>query len=262
MLPILNHTSEDMLRYYHRAKLQWVRHLGEEKQLDFGVAIFNPALSMRNANQIYDAALPAGMEASKAIEEAEEFFASVKCPCLQWTISASERGNQLGQELEPRGFAMRVHEVMRLAALPATLPKVREDLQILPARASFRHAREIAERSASEAGEPLLAEASMLHLDDPQWDALIALKDGVVVGRAGVLSVGEVGLIENVFVLPEWRRKGVATTLVVRGIEICQRSLFRHVLLGVEKGNATAIALYERFGFVKVAEGRSYGRSV
>ena len=32
----------------------------------------------------------------------------------------------------------------------------------------------------------------MLHLDDPHCDAMLALKDGTVAGRAGVLAVGDI----------------------------------------------------------------------
>ena len=40
----------------------------------------------------------------------------------------------------------------------------------------------------------------MMHLDDPHRDALLALKDSTAVGRDGVLAVGEIGLIESLYV--------------------------------------------------------------
>lgn len=261
MLPILQTTQIDILRYYRRAKLQWARHLGEETQLDFGVAICNPKLELHDANRIFDAFVPQGSLAREIISEAESFFASQEGRCQQWTMSASADPHslvQLENELMGCGFRREIYSVMRLAALPPDLPSARSDLQILPARASFRHARQIAEESAAQANAPHLADASMMHLDDPHWDALIALKDGDVAGRLGVLSVGEIGLIENVFVSTNFRRQGVASTLLTRGIEICQRSQFRHVLLGVSCDNAPAISLYHRFGFTKVVDAPTF----
>jgi hypothetical protein len=35
-----------------------------------------------------------------------------------------------------------------------------------------------------------VAEATMLHLDDPRWDALLSLHDGVPGAYAGVLAAG------------------------------------------------------------------------
>jgi ribosomal protein S18 acetylase RimI-like enzyme len=256
-LPILQTTQEDLLRYYHRAQLQWARHLGSENQLDFGVAIFNPQLhDVHDANRILDAVLQPEESATAVIAQADAFFVEQGCRCQQWTLNESaplHQRQRLENELQTQNYRRRVDHVMRLVGGPSIVP-IRGDLQILPARASFRHARQIAEQSADHRGLLQLADASMLHLDDPLWDALLALKDGVVVGRLGVLSVGEIGLIENVFVAEPFRRQGVAATLLTRAIEICQRSLFRHVLLGVESQNSAAISLYQKFGFTKVAE--------
>ncbi|HEY1683504.1 MAG TPA: GNAT family N-acetyltransferase [Tepidisphaeraceae bacterium] len=261
MLPILQSSSDDLLRYYRRAKLQWARHIAEETQLDFGIVFFNPQLPLRDANRVYDAFVPPAMKVSDILTEADQFFAARNLRCTQWTLSASAdpaSGKELVDAILSRGYRADLYDVMRLSALPGVLPPARDDLQILPARASFRHARQIAEESAQRVGAPALADASMLHLDDPQWDALLALKDGAVVGRIGVLSVGEIGLIENVFVSAPFRQQRVATTMLHRAIEICQRSLFRHVLLGVSSDNASAISLYKKFGFAKVADAPTY----
>jgi ribosomal protein S18 acetylase RimI-like enzyme len=260
-LPILSTTHDDLLRYYRRAKLQWARHLAEESPLDFGVAFFNPKLPIRDANRVYDASIPPDTTPAEMISQAENFFAEQNCRCLQWTPSASAdpvTAARLESELLDRNFRPDLYDVMRLGSLPADLPPARTDLQILPARASFRHARQIAEESANRIGVPQLADASMMHLDDPLWDAMLAFNDGAVVGRLGVLSVGEFGLIENIFVSAAFRRQRVATTLLHRAIEVCQRSLFRHVLMGVSSDNHEAISLYHKFGFTKVADAPTF----
>jgi ribosomal protein S18 acetylase RimI-like enzyme len=260
-LPILSTTHDDLLRFYRRAKLHWARHLAEESPLDFGVAFFNPQLPIRDANRVYDAFVPPDMTPAEMISQAEQFYAERNCRCLQWTLSAGAdpaSAARLENELLNRNFRPDLYDVMRLGSLPADLPPARTDLQILPARASFRHARQIAEESANRIGVPQLADASMMHLDDPLWDAMLAFKDGVVVGRLGVLSVGEFGLIENIFVSSAFRRQGVATTLLHRAIDVCKRSLFRHVLLGVSSDNQQAISLYHKFGFTKVADAPTF----
>jgi ribosomal-protein-alanine N-acetyltransferase len=98
----------------------------------------------------------------------------------------------------------------------------------------------------------------MMHLDDPHWDALLALKDGTAVATLGVLAVGEIGRIEQVFVSPEHRRRGIGRTMMSRALEICARSLFKHVFLSCDGDNTPAIALYKELGFTKIGEIVSY----
>ena len=82
-------------------------------------------------------------------------------------------------------------DILYLDRLPGGLiPGTRDELRIIPARASFKHARMLHEESAQQWHEPQLAEAAMLHLDDPHYDALIAIKDGAAAAHAGVLAVG------------------------------------------------------------------------
>jgi len=94
----------------------------------------------------------------------------------------------------------------------------------------------------------------MLHLDDPHYDAMLALKDGAVAGRAGVLAVGDVGRIDQVYVAEAFRRQGVGRTLMSRALEICARSLFKHILLSCDADNVAANALYQQLGFQKIGE--------
>jgi ribosomal protein S18 acetylase RimI-like enzyme len=42
--------------------------------------------------------------------------------------------------------------------------------------------------------------------------------------------------------------------MMCRAMEICARSLFKHVLLRVLLDNDIAIALYKKFGFAKIGE--------
>ena len=54
------------------------------------------------------------------------------------------------------------------------------------------------------------------------------------------------------------RRQGVGRTLMSRALEICARSLVKHVMLSVEPGNVAAQALYARIGLRKIGEIVSY----
>ena len=167
--------------------------------------------------------------------------------------------------LSSRGLARVTHDVLRLEGALVAEPTVRQpaDLTIIPARASFRHTRAIAEDAAREySSDPDAvseqAEASLLHLDDPHTDALLALRGGDAVAYIAVLAVGEIGVIAHLHVAAPFRRQGIGLTMLARGLEICARSLFRHVFIEADPQSPAATSLYHRCGFRKVGDTVSF----
>ena len=80
------------------------------------------------------------------------------------------------------------------------------------------------------------------------------LKDDLAAAYATVLTVGEIGCITELFVAQRFRRQGIARTMMSRALEICARSLFKHVFLSCEPTNTPAIALYRKLGFEKIGD--------
>ena len=154
-----------------------------------------------------------------------------------------------------KNYVKQSRDIMHLdrISLPSVSTKL-ENMKIIPARSSFRHARAIYDEQSREWHTPQLIEAAMLHLDDPHYDALIAMKDGVAIAHVGVLAMGETGVIEDVFVSENFRRRGVGAIMMSRALEICARSLFKHIMLGVAPDNDTAIRLYKKCGFRKIGD--------
>src|SRR4051794_9702763 len=268
-LPILqsaNHPgTADLVRLFHRTELHWTRHLSEETQLDAGVAFANPELPrVWDANRVLDAAAAEGSAPAELVDEVDAFFAERGTPCAQWTMNPSapvERTAPLVQFLESSGWHAAPEDILYLPGRPTAPIPEPAGLTITPARASYRHWRQLAEEWAGCQGEPQLADAAMLHLDDPHYDALLALQDGTVAGRAGVLAVGDVGRIDQVYVAEAFRRQGIGRTLMSRALEICARSLFRHVMLSMQPRNDAARALYDDIGFQNIGQIVSYRRT-
>ena len=264
-LPILqahDRTPEDLVRLFHRTELHWMRHLGEEAQLDAGVAFTNPQLpAVWDANGVIDAAVPPGASPADAVEEVRQHFARAGVACRRWLLNPAAPDAQtrpLAEHLLAAGWHAHPFDVMHRPGRPAGRVAEAPGLTIIPARASFRHARELAEEAAAAWKEPQLAEASMLHLDDPHWDTLLALRDGKAVARAGVLAVGDVGRVEHLFVGESHRGQGIGSTMLGRVLEICTRALFKHVLLCVPPGEQAALDLYGRFGFRRIGQMVAY----
>ena len=66
------------------------------------------------------------------------------------------------------------------------------------------------------------------------------------------------GDIANVATSPEHRRRGVAAALMSNIVDFANKKGIVHLMLEVRASNAGAIALYEKFGFTKVAVRKNY----
>lgn len=90
------------------------------------------------------------------------------------------------------------------------------------------------------------------------YSALVGEREGrIVVFGVMMIAPGEAQLL-NLSVVPDARRQGLGRELLSRFLAIAARLGARQVFLEVRVGNAPAIALYEREGFVRVARRASY----
>ena len=85
---------------------------------------------------------------------------------------------------------------------------------------------------------------------------LIAECAGAVVGYVGVHQILDECYMTNLAVAPDARRRGVASLLLTRLLDMVQGAAF--LTLEVRVSNAPAIALYERFGFARAGLRRAY----
>jgi GNAT superfamily N-acetyltransferase len=269
-LPILKVTSapsvETLVRYFHQLAANWTAHVAEKSDLDFGTAWVGAHWPrVHYANRVMDVALPEGMSSADALEQAEAHFRERGSRCWQWIMNPSATEQQTHPMIElllSRGYKRGAEDIMYLERLSTgAIAHADSSLKIIPARASFRHARALYDEGARQWNEPQLADAAMAHLDDPHFDALIALHDGAAIAHVGVLAMGETGLIEEVYVSESSRGKGIGGVMMARAMEICARSLFKHVMLSVAPGNSAAIAMYTKFGFRKIGEWVEYQRT-
>ena len=265
-LPILTTrsapTPDDLVRLFHKTELNFTEPLGEVTQLDAGTAVTNPELpDVYDANRVLSAALPEGVSPAEAVAEVGGHFAAKGTRCCRWVLNPSAPPPQtepLREHLVSLGYKAESLDILYLPSAPTAMVAAPPGLKIIPARASFKHYRQLAEEMAAEWGVANMAGAAMLHLDDPHWDALLALREGEPVASIGVLAVGEIGRVEDLYVSPAARRQGVGRAMLARAIEICSRSLFKHVFLTSGPGNAAASALYSQFGFQKLSTVTSY----
>jgi len=256
-------TNADLVRFFHQTELQWTRQIAEETPLDTGRAFTSRELAnVDNANRILDASLADGGTPAAAVAEVDEHYRTQGLRCRKWVLNpavGADRTEPLAAHLIELGYEKRTADIMHLSGRPAGTIEEVGGLQIIPARASFRHARALFEEWTANCDSPQFADSDMLHLEDPQTDALVALKNGIAAAIVSVLTVGEMGCIEDLFVSARFRHQGIGRTMMSRALEICARALFKHVFLEVACDNDSAIALYTSVGFRKVGDFISYG---
>lgn len=85
-----------------------------------------------------------------------------------------------------------------------------------------------------------------------------AKDNGKCVGYEGFWNVSGEGDVTNVAVLPEYRRRGVGSSLVAEMIKTAEKLKLEMLTLEVRKSNAAAQKLYKKFGFEILGERKRY----
>lgn len=98
----------------------------------------------------------------------------------------------------------------------------------------------------------------LLSCDYAVYFAATDEESGAVAGYVGMYVSLDVGNINNVGVLPDFRRKGIGRLLMSELCSYCRNNGITLLTLEVRESNAPAIALYEKLGFRKVGLRKNY----
>ncbi len=94
-------------------------------------------------------------------------------------------------------------------------------------------------------------------LENPKSKMLVMMVESRIVGYVVASFVLDEGCIDNIAVLPEYRRSGVARALLNR-VEEEVKSFASFITLEVREGNESAIGLYCSLGYQKVGLRKNY----
>jgi len=130
-------------------------------------------------------------------------------------------------------------------------PEIESDFASVVSQ-TYRDSRDCPELSGLRPIEDVLAAHRGVGMFDPRlWE--LARIDGRYAGCILLASVGAALEIVYVGVVPEARRRGVATLLLRRAIEHGRKRHARRLTVVVDERNEPAWRLYERFRFMPVA---------
>ena len=87
---------------------------------------------------------------------------------------------------------------------------------------------------------------------------VVAKKDGIIIGYAGMWLILDDGHITNIAVHPEYRGIRAGEILLEALIEICKIELAASITLEVRRSNVIAQNLYKKFGFIEQGIRKGY----
>ncbi len=87
---------------------------------------------------------------------------------------------------------------------------------------------------------------------------IVAKKNNIIIGYAGMWLILDEGHITNIAVHPEYRGIGAGNLLLEGLIEICKSESINSLTLEVRKSNIVAQNLYKKYGFVEEGLRKEY----
>lgn len=95
-------------------------------------------------------------------------------------------------------------------------------------------------------------------LASPMAHYILAFCGDTLVGYCGIQSVAGEGNITNIAVHPEYRKKGIASSLLGKIISFAGSAALDFITLEVRESNINAINLYRKYGFQEVGMRKNY----
>ena len=194
------------------------------------------------------------------IDDALHHFLQKDFDCV-FTLSPLDRPNDFGKRLLRRGFkqgllaSAMVYDHHPISPAPispvAEITKIDQD-----------HFEIWSDLMCRNFDFPLaMVEAGRSWSTEPDLEHYIASTNGTAVGTALLYSQNGMGYIDLVGTLPEFRRRGIASGLVLRAIADPQAAGNRWTALEAETGTY-AEQLYERLGFRTIYHRYRYTKSL
>jgi ribosomal-protein-alanine N-acetyltransferase len=123
------------------------------------------------------------------------------------------------------------------------------------------HVMPIAELERLCFSDPWSENSIRYELTNPLSYWLVAVEDGRVAGYVGSQSVLDEADMMNIAVHPDFRRRGVAQSLVEGLVAGLKEKNIRCLTLEVRASNDPAISLYQKLGFAQVGRRPNYYRN-
>lgn len=123
---------------------------------------------------------------------------------------------------------------------------------IVISKASVEAAGKIAEIEKENFSMPWSEKSITESMEQDNYIFLKAECEGDIAGYIGFYYSFDTGDITNIAVMPDYRRQGVGSRLLLALIDECKKKDIVSIMLEVRESNLNAISLYKKIGFNQV----------
>lgn len=180
--------------------------------------------------------------------QAEAAFAKRDRRCARWVPAGDQSPEAFEPFLKGRGFKRVDLSAMLLTQWPDGRDV--DGVRLLPVRTVLaKYDALIGTEDDARRDPSAYSVAARIHIDDPQLEQMIALHDGQPAGTAGLYQVGDIACLRDVFVRPEFRRRGIGRQLVCHLLAVARRLTPRAICTFADVAEPTAVPSLHRCGF-------------
>ncbi len=223
----------------------------QKETLENGIAYFHERFDqIYDLNQFREVVLTEQVGVEKVVKEVEQWFAEKNLTCLRWALAAETESPELAEYLTSHGFQERVESAMLLTqwkSLDAT-----NDLRVLPARAvraAYRQTIMDDDATVSQSLREMKADAYAERLDDPQYDAFVAMAGQKPVGRCALYQVGDIARVVDLTSTSDDSCESVYASLLTHVLTLAKRLAMRCTCAAVNIDDSVKLRLLTDFGF-------------
>lgn len=252
-------SPDALVRAIKRVKVILGRTTAEETQLDCATAFTNPHRpTIGKANFVVDVHLADNQSSTQSLDLIHQHFQNNGANCRSLSSIETHWPTELAEHIELRGYLPSQSSIYLLSEYkPPT--RTNTDIQIIPGRSAYGQLRQLYRESGVEryeldgAAADDLAATYIDHLDEPRKEVFLGRIDGQAIGLVSLTTLGQIGVLNDVYTAKDFRKRGIARTLIAHAINHCQRALFEQVILEIMEDNHEARRVYQQLGFKAVA---------
>ncbi len=258
-------TAQALVRAIKRAGVILTRPVARETALT-GATVFTQTErpGVHCANYATDVRVPNGYQASQVVDEITDHFKQHGVRCYSLEAAEAQWPESLARLIESHAFYPVTKQVFLLERHTPT-GQSQDRLQVIPARAAYGQLHTFYQSMARHQfqADPKLATAfaqTMIdRLDEPRLELCLGRLRGKPVCVAGVVTLGQIGVIIAPHTDVGYRDQGIETTMITHVLDACARALMTQVILERTQGCAS-ISGYESIGFTTVTSYEKYRR--
>lgn len=249
-------TPDALIRAAKRAALVLGRAIAQETTVEAGTLLSSGERpTVAAANYAGEVTVPDALSARDAIDQILAHYQDRGLTCHAMDAADTYWPHEIPPILSGLGYYPSNRMVCLLDAyVPPAADRRCSELQIIPARASYAELRGFfAEMAATQDRADAdqaraVAQARVDQLDEPRVEVFLGRLDGRAVGVAGVVTLGNLGVLYDLFTLPAARQRGVGAAMIAHTLDHCRRAQFEQVIASFPQ-NCPHLPFYTAMGF-------------